>query len=46
MPEYVNAKNVACYLHMDKGEVETTGIIMNAFSDRECQRVEKRYTDY
>jgi 5-formyltetrahydrofolate cyclo-ligase len=33
IPEYVSARNIACYLHMASGEVETSEIIRNAFND-------------
>lgn len=33
LPEYSRAKRIACYLHMDHGEVETSTIISNAFKD-------------
>ncbi|ODQ68210.1 nagb/rpia/CoA transferase-like protein [Nadsonia fulvescens var. elongata DSM 6958] len=34
LPEYQKAKNIAVYMHMDEGEVQTTHIIRNAFADK------------
>lgn len=33
MPEYVAAKNIAFYLHMDHGELQTKQLIAHAFED-------------
>lgn len=35
LPEYKRATKIACYLHMDGGEIETDEIIGNAFDDGE-----------